>query len=75
MRGYSLHVAEALRTGDNALPWVKLGRLCVDRGIPVDTVAKALQVSRQSVYAWFLGRSIPSETSVTRIADFIRSLD
>jgi DNA-binding XRE family transcriptional regulator len=74
MRGYSLRIADAVRDGDDALPWVKLGKMCIDRGIPVDTVAKELEVSRQSVYAWFLGRSTPGGDSLLRITAYLDSL-
>lgn len=75
MRGYSYRVVSALRSGDAGKPWVALGLKCVDRDIPVDTIAQALNVSRQSVYAWFLGRSTPSAESEERITALLRSLD
>ncbi len=74
MRGYSLHVADALRSADSELPWVKLGLICVDRGIPVDTVAKALGVSRQTVYSWFLGRYTPNPKTVESITVYVDGL-
>jgi hypothetical protein len=74
MRGYSLRIADAVRAGDDALPWMKLGKLCVDRNIPVDTVAKELGVSRPAVYAWFFGHSTPSQKSVERILAYIDKL-
>jgi DNA-binding phage protein len=74
MRGYSLHIVEALKNADSELPWVKLGLICVDRGIPVDTVARILGVSRQAVYSWFSGRYTPSTKTAESIVKFLSGL-
>lgn len=38
---------------------VYLGRYCIERDIPVSSVAKYFSVSRQTVYNWFLGEVEP----------------
>lgn len=58
-KGYSRNF---VRDNQNADPFhvgVQLGRLCIERDIPVQDVADYLHVSRQTVYMWFLGRVTP----------------
>ncbi len=55
MNGYSLLTAHRINTADKSFIGVKLGRLCVKKGIPVRDVAEFLNVSHTAVYAWFKG--------------------
>jgi hypothetical protein len=60
----------ALKNGDPTKLGVRLGRLCVEANLPAAYVAKALQTSRTTVYAWFRGQGIREERR-TRIEAFI----
>lgn len=75
MYGYSIRVAEAIKEADGSLLGVQLGRACLARDIPVSTVAKALGVTRQTVYHWFLGLSEPRGKTIDAIKSYIASLD
>ena len=58
--GYSARVVKANKKADPKNIGVKLGRVCIRRDIPVVTVARIYNVSRQTVYNWFMGISVPS---------------
>lgn len=75
MHGYSIRVAEAIKEADGSLLGVQLGRACLARDIPVSTAAKALGVTRQTVYHWFLGLSEPRGKAIDAIKSYIASLD
>lgn len=75
MHGYSIRVAEAIKEADGSLLGVQLGRACLARDIPVSTAAKALGVTRQTVYHWFLGLSEPRGKVIDAIKSYIASLD
>lgn len=64
----------ALKEGDPANPAIKLGRLCVEKDIPVYEVAKALGVSRQTIYTWFTGRFYPRDAAMQRIEELLVAL-
>ena len=73
MRGYSFRVAEGVKKGDDALLGVQLGRACLARDIPVSEVAQVLQVTRQTVYHWFLGVSEPRGAARQAIETYLAS--
>lgn len=58
-RGYSRKFVDANKCADPFHVGVQLGRICIERDIPIADVAAHLQVSRQAVYMWFLGKSLP----------------
>jgi hypothetical protein len=57
--GYSIRVADTIRAADGGLIGVQLGRICLERDLPVVEVARTLGVSRQTVYGWFSGTVMP----------------
>ena len=57
-RSFSKKFLSSLETADDKQPGIVLGRLAVDAGIPATYIAKALGVSRMSVYSWFRGKDI-----------------
>lgn len=73
MRGYSQVVMEA-----NALapagPGVALGSICIVTKYPVKDVANRLNVSRQTVYDWFTGKSMPMKEKTAVIEALINEL-
>ena len=60
MRGYSQSIIEANKKAKETTGTL-FGRMCIARKYPASQVAKELQVSRQTVYDWFSGRTIPSK--------------
>lgn len=68
MSGYSIRVAETIKSADGNLVGVQLGRLCLERDLPVTEVARIFGVSRQTVYGWFCGTTVPQP----RHSDMIR---
>lgn len=68
--GYSRRFVAENKAADELHPGVQLGRICIERDIPVQDVADHLGVSRQAVYMWFLGKSYPQQ----RHADALWSL-
>ena len=59
-KGYSLAMAEEIKSADPKLLGVKLGKFCLSKDIPVQDVAEHFKVSRMTVYALFKGESIVS---------------
>jgi len=58
-KGYSRNFIAANKAADPFHVGVQLGRLCIERDIPIADVAEYLKVSRQTVYLWFLGETTP----------------
>lgn len=75
MRGYSIRMAEAIREADGNLLGVQLGRACLARDISVTDVAKALGVTRQTIYSWFTGAGEPKDFAREAIRTYISSLN
>ncbi|HAT67305.1 MAG TPA: hypothetical protein DCS66_22370 [Flavobacteriaceae bacterium] len=74
MRGYSQKVIIDNKKAKPITAGVKLGKLCIKLMYPAAEVAKKLNTSRQCVYDWFCGKSIPSELSVKKINRLIDEL-
>lgn len=62
MHGYSQRLIEQNRQADGHLSGVRLGRVCIERQVPVSAIAREFKVSRQTVYNWFTGAANPSPT-------------
>lgn len=73
-RGYSRRFADANKKADQAHIGVQLGRICISRDIPAPDVAEYLGVSRQAVYMWFLGKSLPHPKTREMLKDLIKRL-
>ena len=58
-RGYSRKFVDANNKADSFHVGVQLGRICIERDIPVQDVAEHVGVSRQAIYMWFLGKTVP----------------
>ena len=68
--GYSQRLIEANKLAGDSLG-VALGRLCIERNIPVNTVAEYLGVSRATIYNWFWGTHSPSQHHNELIVSFV----
>lgn len=73
--GYSLRIQEANAKASKHKLGVRLGRLCISQDIPVSVVAKCTGVTRQTVYNWFCGTSVPQGTATALIASYMASLE
>lgn len=58
-KGYSRKFVNANKEACPFHVGVCLGRICIERDIPIQDVAEHLKVSRQTVYSWFLGITHP----------------
>lgn len=74
MRGYTLALVKANRQAPKHLIGVELGAACIRADVPVAQVAVDFGVSRQAVYAWFCGRSIPHAVLHGAIEKYIKEL-
>jgi len=54
-KGYSILLADQNKAADSELLGVQLGRVCINKDIPVTDVADFFKVSRMTVYSWFRG--------------------
>jgi transcriptional regulator with XRE-family HTH domain len=73
-RGYSTGFIRSVNSADTHHVGVQLGRICIRKGIPVSDVAEYLQVSRQSVYAWFIGDIMPRPAMQERMRALVKAL-
>jgi len=71
-RGYSKKLVELVNRDSADHIGAALGRLCVEKSIPVIKVAATFGVSRQTVYNWFCGACAPQNLVVERIEAFIK---
>lgn len=60
MRGYSQVIIEANARAKETTGTL-LGKLCISLKYPASQVSKELNVSRQTVYDWFSGKTRPSK--------------
>jgi len=71
--GYSNRLIELNKEADDRLLGVQLGRVCIQRDVPVSDVAVHLGVTRQTVYNWFCGANAP-RAKLKQIQQIISSL-
>jgi hypothetical protein len=71
--GYSNRLIELNKKADDSSLGVQLGRVCINRDVPVSDVAVHLGVSRQTIYNWFCGVNAP-RAEVDKIKEIISSL-
>jgi predicted transcriptional regulator len=73
-KGYSLLMADEIKSADSQLLGVQLGRVCVNKDIPVSDVASFFGVSRMTVYSWFRGKSIVSGKHAEKMKKLVDKL-
>jgi hypothetical protein len=74
-KGYSLLIANEIREANKSLLGVQLGKICLDRDIPVMDVAEFFDVSRVTVYAWFRGKTVVSGKYSDKMKKLIEKLN
>lgn len=72
--GYSVRLLKQNAEADDANAGVRLGRVCIEKGISVTEAAVSLGVSRQTVYNWFSGLHEPLPSVADAIEEYIASL-
>ena len=70
MRGYSQIIIESNQKAKETAGTL-LGKLCITLKYPASQVAKDLNVSRQTVYDWFSGKTKPSRRLEVLIGNLI----
>ena len=73
-RGYSPAIVAAVKNASLDSVGVELGKLCVDKNIPVTDVASFFGVSRQAVYLWFKGLTKPASKHQEKMAKLVTKL-
>ncbi len=73
-KGYSLLMADEIKSADSQLLGVQLGRVCLNKDIPVSDVASFFGVSRMTVYSWFRGKSIVSGKHAEKMQKLVDKL-
>ena len=73
-KGYSLLMADEIKSADSQLLGVQLGRVCINKEIPVSDVASFFGVSRMTVYSWFRGKSIVSGKHAEKMKKLVDKL-
>jgi transcriptional regulator with XRE-family HTH domain len=73
--GYTLRIRDLNAKADKRKLGVRLGKLCIEHGVPVTVVAERMGVTRATVYNWFCGTSVPQASAVTLIESYIASLE
>jgi hypothetical protein len=74
-KGYSLLTANEIREANQSLLGVQLGKICLDKDIPVTDVADFFNVSRVTVYSWFRGKAIVSGKHSDKMKRLIEKLN
>jgi len=72
--GYSIRILQEVENSNKDKLGVRLGALCIKKGIPVIEVAKRCKVSRPTIYNWFLGTYNPNKSQTETIEAYIKEL-
>lgn len=73
-KGYSALTIREIEEANPMLLGVKLGKICVERDIPVKDVSEFFGVSRVTVYAWFRGKTVVSGKYADKMQKLITKL-
>jgi transcriptional regulator with XRE-family HTH domain len=74
MIGYTQLIIQRNAEADQSKIGVKLGRICIKKNVPVQTVANYFGVSRATIYSWFSGDKDPRYKNMREIDQFIKTL-
>ena len=73
-KGYSTLTVREISEANQALLGVQLGKVCVDKDIPVADIADFFRVSRVTVYSWFRGKAVVSGKHADKMQKLIGKL-
>jgi len=71
--GYTYRIARLNKEADSKKLGVKLGKVCITEGISVVDLADKFNVSRQTIYNWFIGECEPKENKQESIKAYLQS--
>jgi hypothetical protein len=71
-RGYASRIIKANLAASTESPGVALGRFCITKEIPVSDVAAYFNVSRMTIYKWFVGEWAPRKSNAEKIWDMLK---
>jgi hypothetical protein len=71
MIGYTLYMQRSNRSANSKSLGVKFGRYCIQNNIPVAALSNEFDVSRQTLYNWFLGKHEPGPQHIPRIKEIL----
>jgi transcriptional regulator with XRE-family HTH domain len=66
-RGYTTLFVRKVEEADQSLPVIQFARLCIDRELPIVSIALRLGVTRATVYNWFTGKATPRARHIEAI--------
>jgi hypothetical protein len=72
--GYTLSIIQKNAEADQSKIGVQLGRVCIEKNVPVQTVASYFGMTRTGVYYWFSGEREPRKVAAEEIKEFIKNL-
>jgi hypothetical protein len=72
LRGYSYRLVKANKAANSKHIGVKLGRHCIANDITVIEIANMFNVSRMTIYNWFVGATMPHKMAVEQIEKLIK---
>jgi len=73
-QGYTLRLRDLNDKANASNVGVRLGRVCIERGISVTSVSQKIGVTRATVYNWFCGATAPQGHAALRIEAFLAEL-
>jgi len=73
-QGYSLNMVESNRQVSSQHLGVALGRVCIKKRIPIVDVAEHFGLSRQTIYNWFKGVSLPRPRLTPKIEQYMEKI-
>ena len=73
-RGYTSRIIKANLEASTDNPGVLLGRYCIPKEIPVNDVSEYLQVSRMTIYKWFIGEWMPRKRQADKIFELLKQV-
>jgi len=72
--GYSTNIIQRNNEADPEHIGVRLGKMCISRGVPVSTLADGFGVSRQTIYNWFCGGTKPKDATYVLVEAYLSAL-
>jgi len=64
-------MVQKVRAADPMHIGVRLGKLCIEKNVPVSEVAEAMNVSRLTVYKWFIGQFYPKPEKMKELEELL----
>ena len=72
--GYHKSLVAQVKAAPSSELGVKLGNMCIQHGVPVARVAKALFISRTTLYSWFKGATPVPPKHAQQVLNFMETI-